>query len=266
MENNMKKQKEIILCNNIVLYDLEVTRTTFEEYFKWIQTWAEKTNIPWEAIGLPQAKKLILFKNGKRRLEKNGFGEELDSLELYGGGPEPGTNENWLTYSSIEGLKKGEIVVSFVDFKLPFQKEVILSLLKDILQWCQPKYGIIYQRDYEKGPYFYASGCICGIGHSDAELIERSKISNWSKQYRSNNGAYRTGLLRDVYPFNLLIDIHLGEKVGKSTLEAWINSDPKHGALEKITDTHWLWSIEPEHIPIAQEALQEAGLLLCYKV
>jgi hypothetical protein len=142
----------------------------------------------------------------------------------------------------------------------------LLPIIQEILTFSQPPYEIIYQRDYENGPHLYTSGCNSGFGYSDEELVERRKITSWSDEYDFDDGKYRTGLLRDVYPFNILVNTHLTEPVGDKTLESWIDSNPRHGVLDKITHSHWLWSVDPQHIPLAQEALQEEGLLLCYKV
>jgi hypothetical protein len=261
----MKKQKKIEWCNTIVLYDMDITDQTFKDYFQSMEKWAEDVQIPWESIGLTTSQKLILFKNGKKKLEKTDF-QGIEDIELLGGVSEPGTHLNWESYSCLNSKRKGEFVLSFLDTKLGFSKALLLPIIQEILTFSQPRYGIIYQRDYENGPHLYASGCNSGLGYSDEELVERRKITSWSDEYDFDDGKYRTGLLRDVYPFNILVHTHLTEPVGGRTLEAWIDSNPRHGVLDKITNSHWLWSVDPEHIPLAQEALQEAGLLLCYKV
>jgi hypothetical protein len=256
------------LCNCIALYDYSPDHCDLKHWFYYMDAWAEKIGIPWESIGSNLSRKLLLYKNGKKRIEKSDFNRELN-IEIYGGVSEPGTYLDWQTCANFfikdNGLRH-TAVLCFPESQKTFSQENLISFLKELLKSGNFKYGICYQRPYNLGPEAYAGGTNQVSAKGVLDDTKRKKISTWFHEYIFDDGAYRTGLLRDVYPFNLLIDVHLREKVGKSTLEAWINSDPKHGALEKITDIHWLWSIEPEHIPIAQEALQEAGLLLCYKV
>lgn len=255
------------LCNCIALYDYSIDRCDLKGWFSYMEQWAQEIGIPLESVGITTSRKLIQFHNGKKKLEKTNY-KDITEIEIYGSVSEPGTHLNWKTSASFfvkcNGLRQ-TMDLCFPDTQQPFHKGVISSYLTHLLSFGDFKYGICYQRPYNMGPADYAGGVISTSGRIELSKQDRKKISTWSHEYTFDDGSYRTGLLRDVYPFNILIDTHLNEKVGTQTLKEWIDLDPTHGTLDKLTDTHWLWSIDPVHIPAAQEALQEAGLLLCYR-
>lgn len=264
----MRSKRVFGICNCVALYDWDPETTDLKGWFQYMETWAEEIGQPWESIGLGLSIRLMQFKNGKRKFEKMDF-QGTPHILLLGGVSEPGTNSNWKTYASFsnkENNLRKTLELCFSDDLAPFSKEILKKYLQSLLTFADFKYGICYQRGFNFGPADYASGTIGVYSGFDISREEEDRIGAWSHEYEFSDGSYRTGLLRDVYPFNILVDTHLTETVGDKTLEAWIDSDSTHGTLEKITDTHWLWSIDAENIPAAQEALQKAGLLLCYKV
>jgi hypothetical protein len=253
------------LCNCIALYDYTPDQCDLKGWFNYMDQWAEEIGITWESLGSKLSRKLVLYKNGKKKIANSDFGNDLN-IEIYGGVSEPGTHLDLKTCASFFIEKNGlrdTLLLCFPDSQKYFTQTNLRSYLKNLLQFADFKYGICYQRPYNMGPSLYAGG---SLGGSKVSEEEENKIGQWQLEYTYSDGIYRTGLLRDVYPFNILVDTHLKEPVNGKTLWAWIDSDPRHGTLDKITDHHWLWSIDPQHIPVAQEVLQEAGLLLCYKV
>jgi hypothetical protein len=253
------------MCNCIALYDFTAEKTDVKSWFYFMDNWVQNVGIPWESASNLSGK-LILYKNARKKYEKLDF-QDIDSLGLLGGVSEPGTHLDWKTCNSLSVPKNGlsgESYLCFPNDELSFTAENLRAILKQLLECADFKYGICYQRPYNLGPAAYASGTFAGLDRLSEE--EADRIWLWSKKYFLNPHYYRTGLLRDVYPHNILIDQHLSEKVSDATLGEWIKSSPNHGTLEKITEHHWLWSIDPQHIPVAQEVLQEASLLLCYKV
>ena len=252
--------KNAALCNCIVLYDYSPGQCDLKGWFEYMEKWAEDIGIPWES-GSNLTGKLILFRNAKRKYEKMDF-ISIESLSILGGVSEPGTHLDWKSYANFSREDKDELFLCFPEKSQLFNKENLKKVLDNLLSFGDFKYGICYQRPYNMGPADYAGGALGGI---DLPREEESKIGSWNRKYTLNPHYYRTGLLRDVYPFNIFVQTHLNEKVGDQTLEQWIRSNSRHGTLDKLTDNHWLWSIVPEDIAAAQEILQEAGLLLCYK-
>jgi hypothetical protein len=253
------------LCNCIALYDYNPEKCDLKGWFEYMEKWTDEIGIPWESVGSNLGRKLLLYKNGRRKYEKLEY-VGIDNMSMFGGVSEPGTYLDWKTctnFSIKDNELRNTMELCFPDINASFHKKILLTFLRNLLSFADFKYGICYQRPYNMGPEAYANGTLAGI---DLPREEEKKVARWMHEYDFDDGKYRTGLLRDVYPFNILVNTHLTESVGDKTLESWIDSDSRHGSLDKITNNHWLWSVEPQHIPLAQEALQKAGLLLCYKV
>jgi len=252
------------ICNVIALYDFEEEGRDLRGWFKYMERWFESIGVIPDTMGLTTSKKLIQYKSGKRKLEKYGF-SDIKAISVLGGVSEAETNLNWKISTEICYRNKGLFYVCFDDAIHSLTKDYILKLVKDLSQFCPFKYGIGYQREFTKGPDWYVSGIIEGIKRTPENNREREQIGCWFKKYAVNN-RYKTGLFRDIYPFNILTSSHLVQKVQNQSLGNWIRQNPGHGNLAQVTNHHWLWSLAPTQIPDAQESLQKSGLLLCYKV
>jgi hypothetical protein len=91
---------------------------------------------------------------------------------------------------------------------------------------------------------------------------QRRWLRHWAKTKESGN---RLGdALRDIYPVNFLNRQHLNRRLFQQTIEAWIASDPKRGALRIFNDHMWLWHISHEQVPMVRRAFTEAGLLIMW--
>lgn len=134
-----------------------------------------------------------------------------------------------------------------------------------MLNFADFKYGIYFKRSWYQGPEWYPYGIVSHYPKHSLTEIEEDQINRWRVAYNHPQGSYQTGQLRDIYPGNILVDVHIQQSVGSKSLHEWIESNAKHGMLEKITDQHWYWAVDEEHIPYVQEALQPYGFLLCYK-
>ena len=255
-----------ITCGCIALYDFYSEETDMKRFFYLMENLSAHINLPWQSIGgTSNSGKLIQFKNGKKKLEKMGF-QAIKNLSLMGGVREPGTNEDWRTCAFFNAsYLRGHLVLCFEESLWRDAHLTLVSLLQDLLSCAPFSYGIVYERDRDLGPDCYSVGVLCETDRKRVPQEERKQISAWAKKYSYGSDKYRTGLLRDVYPHNILTSPHLSEKVGNVTLGDWIKADSCRGTLTPLTDTHTLWSVDPASIPLVQEVLQEAGLLLCYK-
>jgi hypothetical protein len=106
---------------------------------------------------------------------------------------------------------------------------------------------------------------ICSDGRIAIADGERKAMGDWMRAYSYHDSPYKTGLFRDIYPFNFITPVHLQQPVRGSTLEEWVGLDPAHGTLHPLSATQWMWAVEESHIPAVQEVLEKAGLLLCYQ-
>jgi hypothetical protein len=68
-----------------------------------------------------------------------------------------------------------------------------------------------------------------------------------------------------VYHLQILTKAHLALMVGAKTLQAWVESSPKHGKLQTITPELWSWTIEDKNdVHEANVALFKANLLAAW--
>ena len=181
---------------------------------------------------------------------------DLDNLTIFFGG-EAGVNDDWDVYLEIDNSLLSLIIKDNLG-------ENILGVIKKIIQIISGEKnitsGFIDLCSHKKLPQYYNHG----ISSSDMSRDEKDKIRSWGMHFDCKDGQYKPGDLRDVYPYNIISELHLNRNVHGQTLESWIKSDPSHGTLEKISDTHWLWTVEDQHIPHTQEVLSSAHLLVAY--
>jgi hypothetical protein len=126
------------------------------------------------------------------------------------------------------------------------------------------RYGIGYQRRFDRGPELYAGGISAGPIDVD-EFEEAEAITRWADEASMPDGKQRhlRGHQRDVYPLNFLGAGHLRRRVAGLSLKTWIAKSRERGQLEKLTDKLWVWRVPASSLPRVRRALSAAGLLIC---
>lgn len=253
------------LAKTFCFYNIKEKQHSIRDSFLYFEQMAEQFGYPWGSLGVGSGLKFLQFKTGKRKLEKMNF-ETKDPVILLGGVTAPGTNLNWKLNFTINFGPYSRCLL----FSYPADSDIDhqafgLQLIKDVSRFCDFEYGIGFDRKYVWGPDMYCTGTIYNATRQPIPDEERDQIGAWMRKYALSNGKYKIGDLRDIYPYNMLTEPHLIRQIGSQNLKDWILSNPQHGTLEKITDRHWLWSIDPDQIPMIQEALEPTGILLCYK-
>lgn len=257
----------------IALYDYPAGTANLKAFWRVMMDFSDKIGIPWGSMGVGDRPKYLTFKGGMSRVIKKDFsGIDIQKrITLLGGVSEDGTSSDWQVSAGIIKENTTYIVCDNYTAYISFPSRLIeekridpQEFLKEFLACAPFRYGIMFDMRYASYPDAYTHGGV--VSSSLRKNLRDDLIFKWSRVYRRPGATYRTGLLRDIYPHNILVDTHLNERVGHTTLGAWIQKDPARGTLEKLTDTHYLWSLTPDQIPPVQEALQDTGLLLCYKL
>ena len=257
-------------CTTIALYDLEKTQVDLRGLFSFCEHWVLdqgytplRGSVHGEGI---KATKTKTFKHVKKVV----FEKAPQSLNYFWFGaypPEWGYDMTDAVLSvSLDTDDRGYFTLYFHNDIIPFNKEHIESLIKDISKYLKSYYGIVYQRDFDKGPGLYAMGMITGLDRNSPlpEIQkERDNIGEWWRTYFFENGGYVLGHLRDIYPMNLLSDAHLSQPIFGTTLKEWVSSSPHHGELKPLTEILWEWWVPEEKIDSVREALRPTGLLIC---
>lgn len=257
--------KDTEIAKTFCFYNIKERPESIKNLFLYFEPMAEKFAYPWGSLGAGGRQKLLQFKTGKRKLEKINF-ETENHVSLLGGVDEPGTNSNWKLNFSIDFGQYSRCLYFCYPADFDIDHHAFgLELMKNVSQFCDYEYGIGFERRYVWGPDMYCGGTIYTGSRLEVSDFERNQIGAWMRKYALPSGKYQVGDFRDIYSYNMLTEPHLIRQVGSKSLKDWILSNPAHGTLEKVTDRHWLWSIDPEQIPTIQEALEPTGILLCYK-
>jgi len=136
------------------------------------------------------------------------------------------------------------------------------TVIQHICRLVSPVYGFGYQRPFDKGPDFYAFGMTSGLDYSKEEVKEGDIIAAWSHELMGRN-RHLQGMLRDVYPINLISEKHVDRQVDHLSLLDWISKDNTRGTIESVGSNCWLWTIPDESVTRVRHRLDAAGLLIC---
>lgn len=250
------------LANALVLHDFKRDEINWEEWFYYIESWFHKGGlIPNRISGVNG--KTIKFENGKKRLERESFaGVGKDGVWIISTPPKVGTEMfDYIFAVDMHGVCEGRrtLVLCWDDQMIRFDRDYIDNLAKDLYRFFEPAYGYGYQRLFKQGPSFYPFGVIAGLEYGEPE---RKLISKWGNEYSYEDGDYKTGLLRDIYPINFLSQAHFVQVIDGQPLKAWIESSPNHGELKQLAENLWSWWIPEEKISAIREKFIPTGLLL----
>lgn len=258
------------ICTTIAFYDFDQEAIDWRGLFTFCEQWVLQQgytplrgSVHGEEI---KATKTRTFKHIKKViLEKNP--KTLTSF-WFGAYPSKWNYDmtDALLSVNLSTRAKGVFDLYFHNNILPFQQNYVENLIKAISKYLTAYYGIVYQRDFDKGPSLYANGYITGLTRYKATPEvekEMDNIGEWWRRYFLSSDRYHLGQLRDIYPMNLLSEAHLKQPVFNSTLQEWINSSPDHGELKPLTEILWEWWVPQDKIPSVREALRPADLLIC---
>jgi hypothetical protein len=124
-----------------------------------------------------------------------------------------------------------------------------------------PVYGIGFQRPFSKGPDLYAYGMAAGLGYSGTDRTEMNRIGAWMRERMAQN-RHKNGMLRDVYPLNLLTRVHLSQEVERHSLSDWINGTRERGELVDLGHEQWVWRLPNASVESVRSSLRAAGLII----
>ena len=263
------------LANAIAFFDFEETNLNLREWFYiTLQFYETHGLIPtiMDITG-PNGVKgntNILVKNGAKKLEEclfkgvNGF--------WIGATPSSNKHNTFISLMTLDlSLERQRKSFSLAwDPKIiSFKYENMIKVFKDFYSFFKPRYGYGFQRAFSQSPGAYAEGIIMGLNPYIKDPLlkqkikkEREKIGKWSHNYIMSDGDYKTGDLRDIYPYNLICKAHLERKVLGMSLEKWILST-NSGTLESFETDRWIWYVPEDKIAKVREALSPTGIILC---
>lgn len=204
--------------------------------------------------------KPLQFKRAWKRIQKAVVGDVLDvSMVSFNEGGDDHT---------IHWAVSCDIVSEPACFQLgaglhtmPDAGPQIVAFIRRALSKLRPAYGIGFYRERSRGPTYYGIGLGFGrTAFSGPEYEESLATSRWGYEGRTE-AVYDHGILRDIYPYNLLSARYLERDVGGLSFGDWIRAEPMRGRLQAWTDEHALWTPAADHIDEIRGQLAHSGML-----
>ncbi len=252
------------LCFVMALYGVEMTRDDIVPMVDEIAEFFRAAGHPLshvEVDGRGFGRRPLQFKRAWKRLRKATAGdiERVDALAFMAGGES--TVSDWIVTCTINpGNAYVQVGASLK--VMPGAERRIVTFVRGALGGIRPAYGIGFVRERGRGPSLYGVGI--GYGRELPEFgpvaEELEEISRWGHTGKRER-VYARGILRDVYPYNLLSTCHLERDVGGGTLRAWIAGDAGRGQLDTWSDELAMWTVGPERVAAVRQALTGAGIL-----
>lgn len=118
-------------------------------------------------------------------------------------------------------------------------------------------YGTLYDLPFNRGPALFAAGGLTEAwpNQTEVELAERKRVSRWLYEMPKAG----QGLLRDVFPTNLLTAVHAEKHNGISVVE--LIREQGLGDLKQICPGVHEW--KPKDVKVARSALMKHDLIIC---
>ena len=250
------------LANVLVFHDPQSPLIDLKGFLYYLEDWFEKIGLMPNRIS-GRGKKNIGFIPERKRLENENFSGLKNGFWLAAIPSNAGTEMFDFTaavhlYYHVNNRRT--FLLCWDNQLCDFTRPYLNSLSIELYSYLKADYGYAYQSKFDYGPSFYPLGV---VGSELLSLEEELSIAKWAAFYGRNDGNYRSGLLRDIYPMNLLSEPHLSQQVFDTHLQSWIESSPDHGELKKLTDTLWEWWVPEDKIEFVRESLKPTGVLLC---
>jgi hypothetical protein len=201
--------------------------------------------------------KRIALRTLQRRIDE---GERPVSIQLFN--TIPGYRQlifGWRVSAGIDELDGCSMRFSWDNELLRFDVDWVLKILREIARQCRLTYGFGYQLSFDRGPEVYALGM--NASFEDGGEAEDDRIARWMRE-RIGQRRHLNGMLRDVYPLNIIGRRHLSGPVDGADLRAWIEASPQRGLLATIDDGIWLWEVPAESLLTVRQTLERAGRLI----
>ncbi len=199
------------------------------------------------------------FDEFDRQLQRRGF-SEVRGLNLYCLVPDgeiPGSD--WCVSVDIDH-GRSLCVVGARSSIAPIPGGAMASIARTLIRDFDPVYGIGFRREMEFGPTFYAMGGNVGWNLWGEERQKAERIQRWWTDGIEQR-IYLKGVLRDVYPWNLLTHLQLGRQVEGVPLKQWIADDHSRGTLSSFEGSTWLWEVSNGMRPRVRVAMASEGAL-----
>jgi hypothetical protein len=147
-----------------------------------------------------------------------------------------------------------------------FHSDGFRRYAEEVARLLQPEYGIAYEMSKRLAPDMFA----LGIGQKEGAILtgeayeEARNVARWGDMGMEQQ-VWRSGVIRDVYPWNFLTAAQLNKKVAGCSLREWIGQDSQRGSLSELSDSVVLWIVPASSIQAIRQQLREARLFFDWR-
>lgn len=145
-----------------------------------------------------------------------------------------------------------------------------IRLLRYILdrQKTAPVYGFGFKRSYGIGPLGYSMGYTMPSGGQYPTPEDSVRIMAWGTEVTGDpekfprRHRHRKGMLLDVFPLNVLSDVHLRQLVDGVELRQWIQLNTGSESLLELSERCFAWHVDEVELSRLSAVLAGAGLII----
>lgn len=250
------------LCCVVALYGVKLEPNGLKELYEQTLRWFAAIDVSPDKLALRTfGKKRADFRSFSRshaKLRSSGF-EDLEDFSIYG--LAPGGDHvlwHWRTASDYSASTNHFVFGAWASLA-SFESPTLIDFTHRFVQMLAPDYGIGFNRTMKLGPTLYAIGLAQGLNlFEERDKVER--VNAWGSAGIEGK-IFRNGILRDLYPWNLLTKMQLDRLVGQVSLKSWIEADSERGTISPMSDTMWLWKLTESQIVAVRPILENAGLI-----
>jgi hypothetical protein len=179
------------------------------------------------------------------------------------------SKSRWMTAATIDNIAVDSATVFFALPRGTAQEFVPHLTLLELLAQADivPQYGFGYSREYGSPDYFAVDYAYKGGKRAidQADWIRRS-ASNDARGVdpAEHPDRYRNVRRRvlDVFPLNVLSDIHLQQKFAGATFKEWIQHNTGPASLKQIGPRCFVWFVPVSRTASLGEQLRKFGLTI----
>lgn len=135
-----------------------------------------------------------------------------------------------------------------------------MRITKEIVRLLNPKYGIGLRRNLSEGPGCFVMGIPFRSSESPLDTEELARTQAW-RRIGMRKCVYNHGLLRGLYPWNIVNSSHLNFEIEGDKLGEWVERKSERGSLTRLDSRLHLWEVTDEAIPHVLSTLERAGMI-----
>jgi hypothetical protein len=142
-------------------------------------------------------------------------------------------------------------------------------LIQELDSVFEITYGIAISYPTVLGCVMYAAGLNHDSVDAGAESPKQRHLWTLERadmvlQKRFAPFRHLEGMLRDVYAFNVLTEVHIRRQIDGTELRNWISASEGRGYLDQVTEKVWVWVIPETRLEAVRSDLQRAGMLIIH--